>query len=103
MSKTIKIEALIAWPPISKCQETIAILEEVIRRHPVDMRLTVVKRGVDIYPEEASMGMKNLMQKGCPVPACVVNGVLFSSCVVPELEKLEARVEEVLQRTSAGE
>ena len=29
MSDIIKLEVLIAWPPTSKCQETIGILEEV--------------------------------------------------------------------------
>ena len=46
-----------------------------------------------------SAGMKNLMMKGCQVPACVVNGVLFCAKEVPDLEALEARVQEVFQRT----
>lgn len=102
MSKSIKLEALIAWPPTSKCQETIAILEEVVRRHPDGLQLVVYKRGVDLYPDDASAGMKNLMQKGCQVPACVVNGVLFSAKEVPKLDELEARVQEVFQRTGVN-
>jgi hypothetical protein len=99
MSKVILVEGLIAEPPTSKCQETIEILEELIRRHPDELRLVVFKRGVDIYPENASIGMKNLMQKGSPVPAVVVNAQLFSSCKVPNREELEARVQEVFERT----
>jgi hypothetical protein len=102
MSKMIIVEALIASPPTSKCQETIGILEDAIRRHPDKLRLVVFSRGVDIYPDEASAGLKNLMQKGCAVPACIVNGILFSSSKVPNPEELEARVQEVLLRT-AGE
>lgn len=104
MSEIIKVEALIAWPPTSKCQETIGILEEVVRRHPDELRLLVFKRGIDLYPEEASQGMKALMQKNCSIPACAVNGVLFSSRVVPKLEDLEARVQQVFrayQKTSS--
>jgi hypothetical protein len=41
MSKTIIVEALIASPPTSKCQETMGLLEETIRRHPDELRLVV--------------------------------------------------------------
>lgn len=102
MSREIKLEALIAWPPTSMCDKTIAVMEEVVRRHPDELRLVVFKRGVDIFPDDASVGMRNLMQKNCAVPACVVNGVLFSAHEVPDLEALEARVQEVLQRTSGS-
>lgn len=101
MSKSIKLEALIAWPPTSKCQETIRVMEEMVRRHPDELQLVVFKRGVDIFPEEASAGMKNLMMKGCQVPACVVNGILFCAKDVPNLEELEARVQEVFLRAGA--
>ncbi len=101
MGKIIKLEALIAWPPTSMCQETIEVMEEIVRRHPDELQLVVFKRGVDLFPDEASAGMKNLMMKGCQVPACVVNGVLFSAKAVPNLEELEARVQEVFLRTGA--
>jgi hypothetical protein len=74
-------------------------MEEIVRRHPDELQLVVFKRGVDFLDDNASEGMKNLMMKGCAVPACVVNGVLFSSKVVPNLEELEARVQEVFLRT----
>lgn len=51
MSRIIKLEVLIAWPPTSKCQETIRILEEVVRRHPDELRLLVFKRGIDLSPK----------------------------------------------------
>jgi len=101
MSKIIKLEALIAWPPTSKCQETIQVMEEIVRRHPDGLQLVVFKRGVDLFPDDASAGMKNLMMKGCQVPACVVNGVLFCAKEVPDLEALEARVQEVFLRSGA--
>lgn len=76
------------------------MLEELIRRHPDELRLVVFKRGIDLYPEEASAGMKNLMMKGSPVPAVIINAQLFSSCKVPNAEEMEARVQEVFARTS---
>jgi len=117
MNKVIKVEALIATPPTSKCQETIGILEELVRRHPDELRLVVFKRGIDFVPEEmrleaskggeasspqqASLQMRILIQKGSAVPSCVVDNVLFSSFIVPNLEELEARVQEVLISTGA--
>lgn len=100
MSKSIKLEAYIAWPPTSLCEETIRVMEEAVRRHPDELQLLVFKRGVDLFPDEASVGMKNLMQKSCQVPACVVNGVLFSSREAPKLEELEVRLQEVISRSS---
>jgi hypothetical protein len=91
----------IASPPTSKCLETIGILEEVVRRHPDELRLVVFKRGMDAFPEEPSMGMNTLIQKGTAVPAIVVNGMFFLSCKVPKLEDLEARLQEVFLRTGA--
>jgi hypothetical protein len=99
MSKIIKLEVLIAWPPTSKCQEAIRNLEELVRRHPDELRLLVFKRGIDTCSADASIVMKCLIQKSSPVPTCVVNGVFFGSRVVPKLEELEARVQDILVST----
>jgi hypothetical protein len=96
MSKSVKLEALIAWPPTSKCRETIEVLEEVVRRHPDEVRLVVFKRGTREFPETPSPSMSTLMHKGSTVPACLVDGFLLSSCQVPKLNDLEAKVEEAL-------
>jgi hypothetical protein len=113
MNKIINVEALIATPPTSKCLETIRILEEVVRRHPDELRLVVFRRGIDFVPDElrleapnieedstpkvASLQARILISKGCAVPTCVVDGVLFSSFVVPNPEELEKKVQEVLR------
>jgi hypothetical protein len=96
VSKSVKLEALIAWPPTSKCRETIEVLEEVVRRHPDAVRLVVFKRGTREFPEQPGPSMLTLMHKGSTVPACLVNGRFFSSCQVPKLEELEAKVQEAL-------
>jgi hypothetical protein len=95
MSKNFVVEALIASPPTSKCQETMEILEELVRMHPDTMRLVVYQRGIDIFPSEASMGMKTIMQKGSPVPAVIINSMVFSTCKVPMLVELEKTVQEL--------
>lgn len=113
MSKEIIVEALIATPPTSKCLETVGILEELVRRHPDEVRLVVFKRGVDFVPDElrletseggyeppsrqSSLQMSILIRKGSAVPSCVVNGELFSSFLVPKIEDLEAKVQSLLR------
>ncbi len=115
----IIVEALIATPPTGKCQQTVATLEELVRRHPEELRLVVFRRGVDFTPEEfqleapdseaahaprrASLQMRQLIYKGSAVPSVVIDGVIFSSFEAPDLEKLEARVQEVLRGTGAGQ
>ncbi len=117
MSKMIKLEVLIATPPTGKCEETIKILEEVVRRHPDETRLVVFRRGVDFMPEEmrmtefvpqedsapkdASLQMRVLITKGRAVPTVVVDDVLFSTFDVPDLEGVEARVREIIQSSAA--
>ena len=96
MSKSIKLEALIAWPPTTKCRETIEVLQEVVRRHPNEVRLVVFKRGTREFPEKPNPTMATLIHKGSTVPACLVDGVLFSIQQVPKLEDIEARVQKML-------
>ena len=115
MDNLIKIEVLIATPPTSKCQETIAILEEIVRRYPEELSLVVFRRGIDFVPDElrvmdpnqseestlqqASIQMRTMIRKGSVVPVCVVDGVLFSAFEVPNVDELENKVKEVLART----
>ena len=113
MSKCVILEVLIATPPTSKCEETVSILQEIVRRHPDEARLVVFRRGVDFVPEEmqmreyvseedcapkeASLQMRTLITKGRAVPTVVVDGVVFCTFDVPNLEELEAKVQERLQ------
>ncbi len=96
MSKMVKLEALIGMPPTGKCRETIGILEEVVRQHPDEVRLVVFRRGDLDYPEPPSVVMSCLVTKGSIVPACIINGTLFSKSQVPNREELEAEVQRVL-------
>ncbi len=96
MSKKVLLEALIASPPTSKCQETMGILEDLICRHPDELRLVVFRRGIDLNLDEASSGMKIHVLKGSPVPAVLVEGMYFSSCKVPDREELEATIQKAL-------
>ena len=99
MTTTIIVEALIASPPTSKCQETIEVLEKVVQQHPDEVRLIIFKRGIDFVPTDASMAMRCLIQKSSPIPACVINGLFFSSRDVPKLEEVEIRVNEAIKNS----
>jgi hypothetical protein len=112
MSKNIKLEVLIATPPTQKCEETVKVLEEVVRRHPDEARLVVFRRGIDFTPvemrpqgyaseadcapKEASLQMRTFISKGRSVPTVVIDGVYFSTFDVPDLDQLSARVQEIL-------
>lgn len=115
MSKKIKLEVLIATPPTSKCEETVENLREIVRLHPEETSLVIFKRGIDFMPEdfrmeehmteedylpkeEPSLQMRVLITKGRAVPTVIIDGELFSSCEVPEIEKLEMRVREALAK-----
>jgi hypothetical protein len=116
MNKIIKLEVLIATPPTSKCEETIEVLKEVVRRHPDETCLVVFRRGVDfmppgmqltqdvseedLIPKEASFQMRVLTNKGRGVPSVVVDGELYSTTDVPDLGEIDAKVREILQSTT---
>ena len=97
MNKMVKLEALIAWPPTSKCREMIAVLEEVVRRYPDRVKLVVFERGMREYREKPSAAMAALIHKGSLVPVCLVDGALVCRSQVPTLEDLEAKVQEALR------
>lgn len=115
MSKKIKLEVLIATPPTSKCEETMENLREIVRRFPEETSLVIFKRGIDFMPEdfrleefmtaedylpkeEPSLQMRVLITKGRSVPTVIVDGELFCACEVPEVDKLNERVEEILYK-----
>lgn len=115
MSKKIKLEVLIATPPTSKCEETVENLREVVRRYPDETSLVVFKRGIDFMPEDfrmeeymteedhlpkedPSLQMRTLITKGRAVPTVIIDGEVFSTCEVPELDKIEAKVQEVIHK-----
>ncbi len=113
MNNQILVEVLIGTPPTSRCEETVGILHELIRRHPDELTLVVFRRGVDFLPPElqlvvpgleeeltpkpVSAQMRRIIAKGCAVPYVVVDGDNFSATEVPRLEDLEAKVQQVLQ------
>jgi hypothetical protein len=117
MSKIIKLEVLIATPPTSKCEQTIEVLKEIVRRYPEEARLVVFRRGIDFLPQEmqmkeyvseedclpkdASLQMRTLISKGRAVPTVVVDGTLFSTFDVPDLEEVAAKVKNILKPGSA--
>lgn len=113
MKHTINLEVLIATPPTSKCDQTVEVLKEIIKRFPDQTRLIVFRRGIDFLPEElqmreyvseedcipkeASLQMRVLITKARAVPTVVIDGVLFSTSESPNLDELEASVKELIE------
>jgi hypothetical protein len=96
MEKTVKLEAFIGWPPTSKCRETLQVLDEVVQRHPGEVRLVVFKRGIHEYAEKPSPPVVKLIHKGSAVPVCFIDGFLLAMLRVPTPEEVETKVTERL-------
>lgn len=97
MADKLKLEIYIARPPTRKCRELIAVMEEVVQRHPDEMRLLIFERGVP-WQEEPSAALKTLITKeGGGVPLSFVGGKFLLSGSVPTLAQVEAKIAEVLR------
>jgi len=96
MSEKIKLEAYIAQPPTSKCREVLAVMEEIVRRYPDQVRLVVFARGMP-WPEEPSPALKYAFHKGSTVPMCYADGRFIVGGRPPTLDEVERAVEAALR------
>jgi hypothetical protein len=101
MSAKVKLEAFVAQPPTSKCQQLIAALEEIVRRYPEQARLVVFERGAP-WTETPSRVVRVMVHKGGTVPACAVDGQFVSVGEVPSVADLEVRLLRALGQQNAG-
>ena len=97
MAEKLKLEIFIARPPTRKCRELIAVMEEVVRRHPDDVRLIIFERGVP-WQEEPCAALKTVVNKtGGGVPLGFVGGKFLEGERVPTVEEVEGKMAEVLR------
>ena len=102
MNGKVTLEAFVAQPPTSKCQQVIAAMEEIVRRYPEQARLVVFGRGVP-WTETPSPVVRAMVHKGGIVPACAVAGQFVTVGQVPTVADLEARLLRALEQQSTGE
>ena len=95
MKDKIKLEAYVAQPPTRKCREVIAVLEEMVRRYPDDVRLVVFERGAQ-WSEEPSATLKYAIHKCSTVPMCYVDGKIVVGGKVPTQEEVERKVQRAI-------
>ncbi len=97
MPEKIKLEIYIARPPTRKCREVMKVMEEVVQRHPDEVRLVIFERGVPSQ-EEPSASLKALLTKeGGGVPLVFVGGKFVAGNQVPTVEDVEAKLAEVIR------
>lgn len=97
MGDKIKLEIYIARPPTRKCRELLDMMQQVVARHPDEVRLVVFERGVP-FQEEPSASLKALLTKeGGGVPLVFVGGKFLAGNQVPTLEDVEAKLAEVIR------
>lgn len=97
MDERIRLEAYIARPPTGRCREVVAVMEEMVRRFPGQVRLVVFERGAP-WPEEPSRALKYALHKGSTVPMCYVDGKLVVGGKVPTPEEVEKGITVALGR-----
>ena len=102
MDTKVKLEVYVARPPTKKCRQVLAVMEEVVRRYPEQVRLVVFERGAP-WREEPSPAVRVHFFKGCLVPVYAVGGQVVAAGQVPTLEDVEARLLPVLEKHSTGE
>jgi len=95
MDEKVKLEIYIARPPTSKCREVVAVMENVVRLYPDQVRLVVFERGAP-WSEEPSRALKYALQKAATVPMCFVAGKLVVGGKVPGSDEVERAVKRAL-------
>jgi hypothetical protein len=99
----VKLEIYIARPPTSKCREVIAVMEEVVRRYPDQVRLVIFERGRKEHPEEPSRALKYAIHKGGTVPLSFAGGKLVVGGKVPTLDAVIRGMEKAIAERDTGE
>lgn len=97
MGEKLALEIYIARPPTRKCREMIAVMEEVVQRHPDEVRLVVFERGVPWQEEPCTALKTNVNKGGGGVPLAFVGGKFLVGDHVPTLEDVEGKIAEVLR------
>jgi len=95
MAEKVKLEVLVARPPTRQCRAVIAVMEEVVRRYPDQVRLVVFEEGAP-WPEQPTPALMYALLKGSIVPACYVDGKLLVDARVPTLDEVEQAVAALL-------
>jgi hypothetical protein len=101
MDEKVKLEVYIARPPTTKCREVVAVMEEVMRRYPDQVRLVTFERGAP-WPEEPSRALKYALQKGSTIPMCYVDGKLIVGGKVPAPNEVQRAIEIAFHRKKSG-
>jgi hypothetical protein len=101
MEEKVKLEVYIARPPTKKCREVVAVMEEVMRRYPDQVRLVTFERGAP-WPEEPSRALKYALQKGSTIPMCYVDGKLVVGGKVPAPNEVQRAIEIAFHRKKSG-
>ena len=96
LDERVKLEAYVARPPTRKCRQVIAVMEEIVRRYPGQVRLVVFERGAE-WPEEPSRALRYALHKGSTVPMCYVDGKFVVGGKVPTLDEVEQGIESALE------
>ena len=87
----LRLEALVAYPPTTRCREILTLLKMIVAEYADQVRLDVYYAGEspDATPTKGYQGL----DKRKTVPSGYVNGRMFISGDVPTLEALRAEID----------
>jgi len=98
-AKRLRLEALLAYPPTTRCREILALLKAIVAEYPDQVRLDIY------YAGESPSGMPTrgyqALDKRKTVPSGYLNGRMILCAELPSLEALRREVDAELQRGPA--
>ncbi|MCX6580816.1 MAG: hypothetical protein NT166_11620 [Candidatus Aminicenantes bacterium] len=90
--RRMRLEALVAAPPTSKCKKVIGLMEEQVAAYPGKLKLDIYYAGEQLTVKP-TRGYQ-VEGKSKKIPSCFVNGLQVASGEIPdpgELRKIVAR------------
>lgn len=98
-TKRLRLEALLAYPPTTRCREILALLKAIVADYPDQVRLDVYYAGES--PGAMPTRGYQALDKRKTVPSGYLNGRMILCGDIPTLEALRRDVDAELQHGPA--
>jgi hypothetical protein len=95
MTRRLRLEALVAYPPTARCKQVLELLKALLTAYPDQLRLDVYYAGE--APDATPTRAYQALDKRKTIPSGYVNGRMLLSKDLPTLDALRQLVETELQ------
>lgn len=95
-SKKMRLEAIVASPPTSKCKEILAMMEAAVSAQPELLTLNIYFAGEapDVTPSKGYQSKGKFKR----VPSIFVNGALIGETIVPSRDALDIAIHAAIEK-----